>query len=437
MFSQNYIAGVPYWWEHGDAAPPLSSSLPANADLLIVGAGYTGLSAAIAAADAGAKVVVVDAGVPGQGASSRNGGMFGAHPRVSYQQLSKNIGEQAAAGIFEEAQSAYDFTSALIKQENIDCYFEQVGRIQLAWTADDFDQQKKQVAWIKQNTGMAMELLERDALANEISTNRYYGAIRFPTHASLHPKLFHDGLLRAALERNIDVIPHCEINSVTQQDNDFECINAAGKKISAKKVLMAGNGYTRGKFNWFQRRVFPLPSFLIATEPLSNNLIQQLAPGRRMMVETRSRHSYFRVSPDGSRIIYGGRAAMRPITAERAAAILKTTMCEVWPELNDVKLSHCWSGNTGYSFTHMPNVGVHNGIHYSMGYSGSGTALAPYLGMKAAYQALGDKRGETAYSQTVFKPQWHYVGGKPYFLSIAELWYNNVVDRIESAKARK
>jgi len=427
--------GKPYWWEHGADLPELPTSLPGKSELLIIGAGYTGLSAAIAASDAGAKVTVVDSDVPGQGASTRNGGMFGAHPRFSFSILSNKFGLDTAKGIFNEAQEAFDFTSGLIQKENIDCHFDQCGRIQLAWTKAHFESQKKQVDAIQSSTNMNLELVSRDEMMADINTDRYFGGIRFPDHASLQPRQFHDGLMAAVLSRNITVVQHCSIEQVEKQAAGFRAISTSGDSMVAEKVLMATNGYTQGQFGWFKRRVFPLPSFLIATEALSKNLLDTIAPGRRMMVETRARHSYFRVSPDGTRIIYGGRAAMRPIPIDQAAYRLRQTLGEVWPELENVKLSHCWFGNTGYTFTHMPQVGTHDGVHYSMGYSGSGVAIAPYLGAKAAYLALGDERGKTAYQATNLEPRWFHPTGKPMFLYPANTWFNKVVDKVQNIQA--
>lgn len=429
--------GTPYWWVHGAALPELPSKLPKKTELLIVGAGYTGLSAAIAASDAGAKVVVVDAGLPGQGASTRNGGMFGAHPRLGFKQLANKFGASAASGIFNEAQSAFEFTSGLIKHEGIDCQFDQCGRIQLAWTKADFEAQRVQVADLKATTNMNLDIVEPEVLSSEINTTCYFGAIRFSDHASIHPRQFHDGLLQAVLERNIPVIERCPIERINRTETGFVAIAENGSELHAEKTLMATNGYTQGKFGWFLRRVFPLPSFLIATEPLSENLINSLAPGKRMMVETRARHSYFRISPDGTRIVFGGRASMTPVSLSVAAQRLRQSLIEVWPELKDTKLTHCWSGNTGYTFNHMPQVGVNDGIHFSMGYSGSGVALAPYLGAKAAYCALEDSRGDTAYHHSQLDSRWFHRGRNPHFLKAANLWYQYIVDGRQNATAKK
>ncbi len=427
--------GHPYWWD-GIEWPTLDAPPPDTVELLIIGAGYTGLSAAIAAHDAGAKVAVIDAGQPGQGASTRNGGMVGAHPRLGWDALRQRFGEDTADAIFAEAAPALQWVRELIEREGIDCDYERTGRIQLAWTGSHFASQKQLATSVAEKSRVQIDVLEKSALGSEIKTDLYKGGIIFSEHGALHPAKFHRGLLDAVLQRGIRVSATVRAEKLAKDANGFR-VATPQKTIRASKIVLATNGYTASPFNWFARRVFPLPSFLIATEPLSANLIGELAPGRRMMVETRARHSYFRISPDGTRILYGGRAAMVDIDLKKAAARLHATMTEVWPELKGTKLTHVWTGNTGYSFSHMPTVGERDGIHYAMGFSGSGTVMAPYLGAKAALQALGDAKGETAYSQTQLKPRWFHSGGRPHFLRAADLWYRNWVDGAENRAARR
>jgi len=403
---------------------------------LVIGAGYTGLSGAIAAHDAGASVVVLDAGIAGQGASTRNGGMFGAHPRLGWDALEKAYGASAADGIFAEATRAMDWVKSLIASENIDCTLQKTGRIQLAWTRAHFDNQKELAKVVQAKSDVVVQVVERDGLADHIRTGRYFGGLLFPQHCAIDPARFHAGLFAAVRRRGIPVHGNCAVTSLERTQSGFRAITPE-RAIRAAQVLLATNGYTTGAFNWHRARVFPLPSFLIATEPLPPDLIAHIAPGKRMMVETRARHSYFRLSPDGSRILFGGRAAMRPIAPELAAARLRDTMLEVWPELAEARLSHVWSGNTGYSFDHMPNVGSDRGLHWAMGFSGSGTVMAPYLGAKAALGALGDPRGATTYRATRLRRSWLHPTPRPHFLRAADLWYRHAVDIRETRAGRR
>ena len=434
MFETDAPLGTPFWWENA-VWPDLDAPPPERVDICIVGAGYCGLSAAIAAHDAGAKVAVIDAGQPGQGASTRNGGMAGAHPRLSWEELRTLFGEEIADGVFAESAPALQFVLDLIEREGIDCDFQRTGRIQLAWTKKHFEGREKLAAQVREKSGIACKVVPREALGREIDSHKYFGGMVIPDHGALHPWKYHNGLLQAVLRRGVPVTSHCVAQSVERADAGFQVVTPRGT-VSADKVLMATNGYTQGPFRWFQRRVFPLPSYLIATEELPANLLGHLAPGRRMMVETRARHSYFRLSPDGTRILFGGRASMRDLPIKAAAKRLHQTMTEVWPDLADTRITHAWWGNTGYSFTHMPSVGEQNGIHYAMGFSGSGTVMAPYLGAKAAWRMVGDPRDDTAYASTALKTHWLHPGARPHFLKLADFWYRNWVDRVERFHGR-
>ncbi|SPH18148.1 Gamma-glutamylputrescine oxidoreductase [Defluviimonas aquaemixtae] len=427
--------GTPYWWD-GAEWPDLTAPPPDRVDLFVIGAGYTGLSAAIAAHDAGARVAVVDAGQPGHGASTRNGGMMGAHPRLGWGALRDRFGAETADALFAEAAPALGFVLDLIAREGIDCDLERTGRIQLAWTRRHFEAQKVTAAHVRDKGQVACEVVERDALPREITTELYHGGILFPDHCAMHPWKYHAGMLGAVLRRGVTVSSHCAAVSIERVGEAFR-VETKHRAVRADKVLLATNGYTPSAFRWFARRVFPIPSFLIATEELPADLLARLAPGRRMMVETRARHSYFRISPDGGRILFGGRASMNEIDLTAAAARLVDTMRAIWPEMRSVRLSHAWTGSTGFSFTHVPAIGVHEGIHYAMGFSGSGTVMAPYLGAKAAWAALGDARGETAYSRTGLEARWFHRGGAPHFLKAADLWYRHWVDLAENLAARR
>lgn len=427
--------GTPYWWQDGAPLPDLPTRVSGRTDLAIVGAGFTGLSAALTAAREGARVTVIEAGLPGQGASSRNGGMIGAHVRISHDDLCRAFGPETALAVLKEAPSAYAHTRALIQDNAIDCDFQETGRLVLATTRAAQARQVAMAAKLKDVTGYALTVVGRDALHEHIGSDIYAGGLLYPDHGGLQPRKFLDGLLSLALKAGVRVVQNCPVRGIDGGPGAFT-LDCAGGRLAADQVILATNGYTGAPFRWLARRVFPLPSFIIATEDLPPDLIDELAPGRRMMVETRARHSYYRVSPDGRRIIFGGRAAMVPLSPERAARRLRATMQGIWPALKGVKITHSWQGYTGFTFAQLPHVGTWRGMHFALGYSGSGVAMAPYLGMKAAFRALGDRRGETAYAQTRPGTRIWHPGIRPYFLVGAELWYRQVVDRIEEAARR-
>ena len=380
LFASGAEPGRPYWWD-GVTWPELPLGVPDKTDLLVIGAGYTGLSAAIAAHDAGARVVVIDSGQPGKGASTRNGGMLGAHPRLGWDTLAKRYGEAVADALYAEAGEALDWVKNFIACEGIDCDLKETGRIQLAYTDDHYAAQRKVAAQVSEKGGVACRVLTQQDLAGEIDTPLYKGGILFPNHAGLHPAKYLLGFLDAALRRGIAVIPDTPVTGIVRTAMGHQVRTPRGT-ILAGRIVLATNGYTGGDFPWHHRRVFPVPSYLVATVPMTPDLIARLAPGKRMMVETRAFHSYFRISPDSTRILFGGRAALVDIGMTAAARILRRKMGEIWPELSGIELSHVWAGNTGFTFSHLPNVGERDGIWHAIGYSGGGTVLALGLGAR-------------------------------------------------------
>lgn len=430
--------GTPYWWDTGTDVPDLSTSPPDRADVAIVGAGFTGLTAALTLAEAGASVVVIDAGVPGKGASTRNGGMAGSYPRETLAELTAKYGAEMADAIYRECRASVDHLEDLLARHQIDCGYKVTGRIQLAWTKAHFEAQKRNAQMIADRTGLGPEIVQKSALGDHINTDSYFGGVYYAQHGGLNPRQFHDGLMAAALAAGAQVVQTCPVTQIVGQPGRFEVHTHAGT-VRADKVLIATNGYTMGArpFAALRRRVFPLPSFVIATEPLSPNMMQSIAPGGRMMVETRARYCYYRPSPDGTRILWGGRASMTPLPPERSLGVLRGMMTKVWPDLQGTKITHAWTGNTGFSHGLLPHVGQVDGMQIAMGYCGSGVAMAPYLGRKAALQMLDDPQGETAFARTQFKTNWLQPTARPHFLQAANLWFTQVVDRQQKWQARR
>ena len=190
--------GTPYWWEA--AAPePADDPMPKRCDVLVIGAGYAGLSAAIAAHECGAHVAVVDAGTPGHGASTRNGGMMGAHPRLGRGDLVARFGPKVAEALFAEAAPALAWVKGLIAREGIACDLQTSGRLQLAWSARDFEAQRAVARDVRAMSDVAVEIVARDRLGAEIKTGRYFGGLLLGEHCGLDPAKYHRGLLAAVL----------------------------------------------------------------------------------------------------------------------------------------------------------------------------------------------------------------------------------------------
>jgi glycine/D-amino acid oxidase-like deaminating enzyme len=171
-----------------------------------------------------------------------------------------------------------------------------------------------------------------------------------------------------------------------------------------------------------RRRVIPVTSYMIATAPLSPNLMATLMPKGRMLTDSNRLLCYFRPSPDNTRVLFGGRPAYTDIGPKLAAARLSRYMTRIFPELHDVELSHSWFGYIGYTFDRLPHVGERDGMHYAMGYCGSGVVMSTWLGSKAAQRLLGHADGKSAFAE-VSHPTSPFYYGKPWFLPFVQAWY--------------
>ncbi|MEM7378717.1 MAG: FAD-binding oxidoreductase [Pseudomonadota bacterium] len=427
---------TPFWWEDAGVPTPLPDqpALPNEADVVIVGAGLTGLSAARTLARAGRSVLVLDRGAPGIGASSRNGGQVGGGHRLHPSVLDAQYGRDLATRLLHEAHiDSVDFFNALIASEGIDCDWEACGRFRGNWTAAEYDAGARDLDALRKRIPLTAYAVPRDQQHTEISTELYAGGTVFPTHGAINPAKYTRGLLDAACRAGARVIGDTEVHRI--ETGSLDRVHTAKGTVSCGSVLIATNGYTGPATPALRRRIVPVPSFIVATDVLGENRVRALMPARRVYVESRVRHCYFRPSPDGQRLVFGGRAALFPVSEAIAQSQLSRLIADVFPELADTPLTHSWRGFTGFSFAQLPHVGQVDGLHLAMGYSGNGNTMAPYLGHKAALQILGDPEGDTAFSHTRFEGRlWHR--GAPWFMPAADAWFRvrDVWDRVRHSR---
>lgn len=413
------VSDRPYWWQDKDLTTARDTGdLPAKADVAVIGGGLTGLSAARTLAMNGASVVVLEQHTIGFGASTRNGGMIGNGHRLGLLDAQRQYGPEIGQGLIAEADAAYDFAAALIADEAIECDFERHGRLVTAWTGKDYDRLSRTVEALRAAGIDDVEVVSKAAMAQEIDTGLYQGGCLYRRHGGFHPFKYLMGLKAAAQRHGAQLCPETAVRRVAWLRDGYRLDTTRGD-LTAAKIIAATNGYTPRFLGRLARRIIPVPSFIIATEDIGENRARALLPGGRMMVETRSKHGYYRLSPDGKRLLVGGRAALMQIPQDEATARMRRLMLEIFPSLEDVALTHSWRGTLGFTFSALPSVGAEDGIHHALGFNGSGNAMAPWLGHKAALQTLDDPDGDTVFSRTPF-PARFYHRGTPWFLPLAD-----------------
>ena len=424
----------PYWWDAAPREPASAVALPKICDVAIIGAGYTGLSAALTLARAGRSVVVLDAMAPGEGASSRSGGMIGHGHRLSYTKLIARFGPQKAADLIREGMASLEFVKSLIAIEEIDAGLQANGRMRGAWTEADFTAMARDADALRRDLGMSIDVLSKADVRREIAADCYQGGLLFHAHGGVHPALFHQGLLRRAREAGVLVVGHTPVTGLMRGANRFNVETARGS-IDAGAVVVATNAYTGRTTPDFARRLVAIPSFMIATEPLGLERVRGLIPNGRMIVETREKHLYYRASPDGTRMVLGGRAALHPIALEEAAARLMKELCAIFPALEGSRVSHVWSGNVAMTRSDLPGIGQRDGIWYALGCNGSGVALMPHLGHKLALKILGRPEGRTAFDDIAFTAVPFY-NGVAWFRPLMTWWFR-ARDRLHAGQNKQ
>jgi glycine/D-amino acid oxidase-like deaminating enzyme len=418
----------PYWWEASPqpVLPPIAP--PATCEVAIVGSGYTGLSAAIELARGGRHTVVLDAEDAGWGCSSRNGGQVSTSIKPGFDELSERHGKDIAFRIRREGINALAWIEDFITREKIGCDWAKVGRFHGAHNSAAFEKAAHDATHQAQGLEIEAHVVPRAEQRREIGSDRYHGGIVFPTHASLHPGKYHRAMLALAQSAGATIVGRCPVQSIQRDGNNFRLTTTRGS-MQARDVVVATNGYTGPLTPWLRRRVIPIGSYIIATEPLDLALTARLVPNNRVLSDTRKLVFYYRLSEDRRRILFGGRVALKETDPRVSAPRLHAHLTDIFPELASTKISHSWMGFVAYTFDTLPHLGRQNdGVYYCMGYCGSGISLASYFGARLGQQILGRAEGRTALDNIAFGTRPFYTGD-PWFLSIAIAYYK-VRDRL-------
>jgi glycine/D-amino acid oxidase-like deaminating enzyme len=415
------ISAAPLWLQDV-AAPALADQpLPPQVDVLIVGAGYTGLAAARETAAAGRSTLVLDGAAFGGGCSSRNGGQVAYSIKPSFQSLASRHGADLALRICREGHRAVADLRTLALEEGIECDWRESGCFYGAHTARHFDAMARHANQQPAGLEQRISVVPRAQQRREIDSDFYYGGLVFHEDASINPMRLLLSLLRRAREHGATVIDRCAVSAIRSSGQNFEVQTARGA-VQARQVLVATNGYSGPLSPWLRRRVIPIGSYQIATVPLGVERVRGLIPQGRNVYDSRRVVVYFRPSPDGERIIFGGRAALNEKNPLECVGRLKAMMTRILPQLKSAAVSHAWAGWVAYTFDKLPHLGRHQGIHYCMGYCGQGVPLATYFGKRIGQQMLGLPEGRTALDGLPFATRPYYFG-VPWFLAPSVLAY--------------
>lgn len=406
-------------------------ALPDSVDVVVIGGGYTGINAARELARRGVAVSLLEAETLGFGASTRNGGIV--HPGYKWgpSELVKRYGEETGRALYEETLQGYETLKRLIVDESIDCDFRECGHLELAYAPShvrDLEHAKASLATM----GVETAMVPRERIRDEIGSDAYFGALAVPNSGLVHPGRYFAGLVAAADRAGADLHERVRARTVRRQADGRFVVETERGAILARDVFVGTNGYTDGVVPSLRRRIIPIGSYIIASEPLPEDLALELSPRGRSFFDTKNFLYYWHVSAD-RRMVFGGRASFMPTSIDRTAAILHRGLLEVHPQLAGYRIEYAWGGNVGFTFDRMPHVGrTAQGIAYAMGCCGTGVALMTHLGTQAGAWLAGGEAPVLARLKFPLVPAPYE--GRPWFLPFAGEWFR-LQDRL-AARSR-
>ncbi|MEZ5843732.1 MAG: FAD-binding oxidoreductase [Hyphomicrobiaceae bacterium] len=418
----------PFWWRDAPLPRPSREPLPQATDVAVIGGGVTGLSCAIELARAGTGVVLIDRDAIGWGASSRNGGAISAGVTLgrarSRADLEHEYGAERFGRMVEEAKSAYDDFFAFVRREGVDCDLRETGRFVAAHSAKALDELERRAALLNGTEGGEAEIVPRARIAEELGSSRYHGGLVVRRAAALHPARLTSGLADAASRHGVALHGDTDVRAIIRHDGSAaRCtLQTSRGAIEAREVVVATNGYTGTLTPWLARRLVKVASAMVATEEIGVARVRAVLPKLRVYGDTKRLTSYFRPSPDGARVLFGGRARFLGQSGARTAAELHRTMTTLFPDLARVKVAHAWSGHLAFSFDYMPHLGYRDGVHYAMACNGSGLVILSHLGRRIADRITGRANRASAFSDLAFPTKPFYTG-HAWFMPLIATWY--------------
>ena len=412
---------IPFWTDQlHHPTDSVTTALPSQVDVAIVGSGYTGLNAARVLAQSGATVAVLERHTIGWGASSRNGGMATPGLKQSISKIVEWYGLEKGRIFWQASLDAIDLIDDLVASEGIACDWKRNGHLYLAFKPAHFKHMQERAGWLKQQFGHDVRLVSPAEIRSEIGTDAFYGGLVDEYSGGLQPARYVFGLARVAAKYGAKLCENTDVLRVAQEAKGYTLHTSQGV-LAAQEVVIATNGYTDLLIPQLKPKIFPVGSYIIVTEPLPSDLQGKLSPKGRMFYDSKQFLNYFRLTPDG-RMLWGGRNNLSTTLDLRdSAQRLRQQMGRVFPELKDVALTHSWTGQLGITFDLMPHIGRVEGIHYAFGYGGHGLSIATYLGTELGLLLSGQK-ASSPFAEIPHPTRFFYQN-KPWFLPLAARYY--------------
>jgi glycine/D-amino acid oxidase-like deaminating enzyme len=413
-----------YWH---DTTPAFTGAdpgpLPGTVDVAVIGAGFTGLSAALALARRGASVVVLEADRVISGASGRNGGHVNNGTAIDFGSLAARLGLERARALYRTYDDAVETVERIVREEQITCGFRRSGKVKLAAKPFHYEKIARGFDLLHREADPDTDLVPPDRIRDEVGSNRFYGGLLYSKSAQMHMGQFGTGLAIAAERNGARIFENARVTSLKRLSGMRHLVTTTRGTVTAGQVMVATGPSMSGPFFFFRRRTIPIGSFIIATEPLTPTQLDSIMPTRRTATTTLNVGNYFRVALD-NRLIFGGRARFAlssPTSDLKSGRILERTLYCTFPQLGRVRIDYCWGGVIDLTADRLPRAGEHHGLFYAMGYSGHGAQMSVHMGNRMAAVMSGDAAANPLRDLTWPPVPGHF--GPPWFMPFVGAYY--------------
>lgn len=420
---------VPFWVDDHPRPEGLTSDLPDETDFLIVGSGLTGLTTALRLVSTGKHVTVIDADEIGGGASSINGGMVSPDVKAGISAVYAVYGPRIGHEMWASTVRSVDLVRELATRPGIEALTHDAGLAALGHGAKKLKEFDRTVAWYREKFGVEWEVYDARNIRELVGGNVFNVAMFEPEGFGVHPARLAFGLAEEAQRSGVTLVDQCAATSMEKTAAGMRVETSRGP-IKAGEVILATNGYTtREPSKELARLIVPVGSYIVVTEPLGAETAGKVFP-TGAMTYTRKRLLHYMRRTHDDRILLGGRRNLRPdLDLEESAAVLRSALVGFWPELEEVAITHVWSGKVAVPFDLTPHIGRIDGAWYAVGYAGHGVGLSCQLGWELAGMLLGEDP-PSVYSQIAHTGRFYHTGGRAWFLIPASYLYR-LLDKVD------
>lgn len=408
--------------------PALAESL--KTDVVIVGGGYTGLSAALHLAEAGIGARVLEAAEPGWGASGRNGGQVNPSLKHDPDEVEQMLGPERGARLNQAIHESADLVFGLIERHRIDCSPVRNGWLQLAHSPSAVPAlHKRAEQW--QRRGVAARVIDKSEAASRVGADAFAGGWLDPRAGAIQPLAYARGLVRAAQAAGAHIHGQTLVAALERAGSNWLVRTHAGHTVRADHVLIATNGYTGGLWPGVEQTLLAANSMIVATEPLGS-AADSILPGGETAANTQRLLLYFRRDAQG-RLLMGGRGHFADPTSVADFGHLKQSIRLLFPHLGNVRYEYHWAGRVAITRDFMPHVHEPaQGLTVAVGYNGRGVAAATAMGKHVAQRIAG--RGEFPFPITSIDPiPFHSL--QRFYIGAGVAWYS-ALDRMSAGETR-